>query len=133
MVRGPLVWLGEPDPIVSVDTIRSEDPELSNIREFFDLWLAYDLGLDTFYTTGRIIEIACSPPAANDFNPPAFKLFLLRVAASKGDAGIVSADRLGWWLRRISGRVVNGHRLVKGHLNAARVQFRLSKVGGGTT
>jgi RepB DNA-primase from phage plasmid len=133
IVRSPLVWLGEPDPIASMDTIRDEDPELSDIREFFDLWLAYDLGLDTPYTTARIIEIASVPPAPNDFNPPVFKLFLLRVAASKGDAAVVSADRLGWWLRKISGRVVSGHRLVKGHLNAARVQFRLLKVGGAAT
>jgi len=113
-----------------MDTIRDEDPELSDIREFFDLWLAYDLGLDTPYTTARIIETASAPPAPNDFNPPAFKLFLLRVA---GDKEAVSAKRLGWWLRKISGRVVGGYRLVKGRLNAALAQFRLSKISGVTT
>jgi hypothetical protein len=35
---------------------------------------------------------------------------LLRVAAGKD--GKVSAQRLGMWLRKISGRVVAGHRLV---------------------
>jgi hypothetical protein len=113
-----------------MDTIRDEDPELSDIREFFELWLAYDLGLDTPYTTARIIEIASAPPAPNDFNPPAFKQFLLRVAEDREG---VSAKRLGWWLRKISGRVVNGHRLVKGRFSVARAQFRLSKVGRATT
>ena len=65
MVRSPLVWLNEPDPITSVDSIRQEDPELSNIREFFGLWLAYDLGLDTPYTTSRIIEVAIHRHAAH--------------------------------------------------------------------
>jgi hypothetical protein len=47
MVRSPLVWLEEPDPVSSMETARDEDPELSDIREFFDLWLAYELDLDT--------------------------------------------------------------------------------------
>ena len=38
MVRSPLVWLGEPDPIASMDAAREEDEVLSSIREYFDLW-----------------------------------------------------------------------------------------------
>ena len=127
MVRSPLIWLGEPDPTASVDWIRTEDPELSAIRELFDLWLAYDFGLDTPYTTSRIIEIACAPPASNDFNVPVFKQFLLRMAASKGNEGVVSAERLGLWLRKISGRVVAGHRLISGRERSV-ASFQLKKV-----
>ena len=58
MVRSPLVWLGEPDPILSMDDVREEDPELTMIREFFEFWPIY-LRLDITYTTARIIEIAC--------------------------------------------------------------------------
>jgi hypothetical protein len=111
MVRSPLVWLGEADPTASGDWIRTQDPELADIRELFDLWLAYELDLDATYTTRRILDIACAPPASNDFNPPAFKQFLLRVAASR-DGQTVSSERLGHWLRKISGRVVGGYRLV---------------------
>ena len=123
MVRSPLIWVGEPDPVASMESVRAEDPELANIREFFDLWLAYDLDLDQPYTTNRIIEIASAPPAANDFNPPALKLMLMRVAA---DQDGVSAMRLGWWLKKISGRVVNGYRLIKGGTAPAR--FLLTKL-----
>lgn len=110
MVRSPLVWLGEPDPVGSMDAARNEDPELSDIREFFDLWLAYELDLDLPYTTSRIIEVACAAQAPNDYNPRFFEHFLLRVAVGKD--GKLSAQRLGMWLRKISGRVVAGHRLV---------------------
>ena len=58
MARSPLVWLGEPDPVLSMDGAREEDPVLTKIREFFDLWPIY-LRLDCPYTTARIIEIAC--------------------------------------------------------------------------
>ena len=47
MVRSPLVWLGEPDPITSMDAAREEDEELSSIREYFDLWRDYGLDFDT--------------------------------------------------------------------------------------
>src|SRR5262249_61235671 len=97
-------WLGEPDPVSSMDASRAEDPELSDIRELFSLWLSYEIDLDMPYLTARFIEEACKPPIG--FNPPVFKQFLVRVAGDKD--GDVSAKKLGEWLRRISGRVVSG-------------------------
>ena len=129
MVRSPLVWLGMPDPAVSMETARAEDTVLTDLQEFFDLWIDYDLGLDTPYITSRIIELACAPPVG--FNPPAFEQFLLRIAA--GRDGKISAKRLGEWLRRNSGRVVTrpadgcGYRLIGKQANAARACFQLSK------
>jgi hypothetical protein len=105
MVRSPLIWLDEPDPIISMEGIRDEDAVLNNIREFVSLWLDYGLDLDTPYLTANIIEEACAVPP-NYWGPMSFKQFLLRVAASKGDPGVISADRLGHWLRKISGRIV---------------------------
>ena len=130
MVRSPLVWLGMPDPAASMETARAEDPVLADMREFFDLWIDYELGLDTPYITNRIIELACAPPSG--FNQPVFEEFLLRIAA--GRDGKISSKRLGEWLRRISGRVVTRaaddcrYRLVTGRVNAARATFQLSKV-----
>jgi hypothetical protein len=123
-VRSPLIWLGEPDPASSMDSAREEDQELIDIREFFDLWNAF-LDIDEDYTTGQIIEVACATPASNNFNPPVFKQFLLRVAAE--DKGVVSAIRLGKWLRKISGRVLAGHRLIISR-NRNVAAFRLKKV-----
>ena len=104
MVRSPLAWLDEPDPIISMEGIRDEDAVLNSIREFVRLWLDYGLGLDTPYLTVNIIEEACTAPS-NYWGPMSFKQFLLRIAASK-DPNTVSADRLGHWLRKISGRIV---------------------------
>jgi hypothetical protein len=124
MVRAPLIWLGEEDPVASMDSARAQDPELSDIHEFFDLWISEGLLLNTPYTTARIIELACAQPPSYH-GPLPFKELLLRVAVDKN--GNVSAQRLGWWLRKISGRVVNGYRLVRGQqMNVAA--FRLEKV-----
>jgi len=115
MVRSPLVWLGEPDPWESVETSRMEDPVLSAIREFFTLWSTY-FRLDWPYTVKRMIEIALEEAQqAGNFNTPVLKSFLLTIAAQRGKPDVISPERLGWWLRHTSGRVVIGHRLVKEH------------------
>jgi hypothetical protein len=127
MVRSPLVWLGELDPVQSMDAARDEDPELNDIRELFELWPDY-LDLDERYTTSRIVEVACEAPAANDFNRQPLKDLLLRVAGDYEGGGGISVKRLGWWLRGISGRIEDGLRLNMGRLNKAQVCFWLAKV-----
>jgi hypothetical protein len=105
MVRSPLIWLDEPDPIISMEGIRDEDIVLNSIREFVSLWLDYGLDLNTPRLTINIIEEACAAPP-NYWGPMSFKQLLLRIAASKGNPGVISADRLGLWLRKTSGRIV---------------------------
>jgi hypothetical protein len=49
------------------------------------------------------------------------------VAASRANEGVVSAERLGHWLRKISGRIVAEHRLISGHERNVAA-FQLKKV-----
>jgi len=134
MVRSPLVWLGEPDPVISMEGLRNEDVELADIREFFSLWLEYGLDLDTPYLTASIIEEAIAAPPANYWGPRELKPFLLQVAASRNDPDKISAWRLGLWLRRISGRIVKltdaqgterKYRLMREQARTGRACFRL--------
>jgi len=57
MVRSPLVWLGEPDPVASVDAAQAEDPELADLRELCEWWRG-ELKLDEDYLSARLVEIA---------------------------------------------------------------------------
>ena len=98
MVRSPLIWLGQPDPVGSMESSREEDPELADIRELFTLWNDY-LDVDQRYPTNRIIEIACQPLSPNDFNRQPFKELLFRVAGDRQGA-VVSPKRLGWWFAK---------------------------------
>jgi hypothetical protein len=134
MVRSPLVWLGEPDPVISMEGLRNEDVELADIREFFRLWLEYGLDLDSPYLTASIIEEAIAAPPANYWGPRELKPFLLQVAASRNDPDKISAWRLGLWLRRISGRIVKladaqgterKYRLMREQARTGRACFRL--------
>ncbi|MBP31656.1 MAG: hypothetical protein CL858_28395 [Cupriavidus sp.] len=113
-VRAPLIWLGQPDPCASMETAREEDPELSAIRELFGHWQE-QLGLSSGFTTNTIIKSACEKAPSSSLHPnqqeflrPEFRDLLLRQA---GDGGAVSSRRLGKWLARISGRVVDSLRI----------------------
>jgi len=129
MVRAPLVWLGEPDPVASIDKTQAEDVELANLRGLFNLCVG-EFRSDTIYGTVTLIEAATAAPVG--FNPNPFKDLLLRIAADKD--GDISAKRLGEWLRRNSGRVVRiddgrRFRLVREpHLRDGRAQYRLEEV-----
>ncbi|WP_419952518.1 hypothetical protein [Methylobacterium sp.] len=109
-VRAPLIWLGHADPVRSMEAAREEDPELSAIRELFGHWQAHLTGSRGF-TTNVIIRTACEKQngvqfdyGTQDFIAPEFRDLLLRQA---GEGGAVNSRRLGKWLSRISGRVVD--------------------------
>jgi putative DNA primase/helicase len=127
IVRSALVWLGEPDPIASVDITQAEDPELADLREWFELW-ENEFKLDEPYQSASFVEAASVAPAGFNSNP--LREFLLRVAADKD--GNISTKRLGEWLSRNSGRVVrmsDGRRLWMIRQQAGnRAAFQLSEV-----
>jgi Bifunctional DNA primase/polymerase, N-terminal len=132
MVRSALIWLGEPDPVASVDTTQADDPELAELREWFILWLA-EFKLDEPYTSASFAEAARAAPVG--FNPNLFKEFLLRVAADKN--GDISTKRVGEWLHRNCGRVVrvqrpngsiNRYWMIKGRDRLHVATFQLSEV-----
>ena len=108
MVRAPLIWLDEADPTRSMEAARNEDVELTNIRELFFHWQKH-LSQGESYTAFEIFETASEQDSDRKYQRPEFRDFLLRIA---GDRGAVSSRRLGAWLRKIQGRIVDGLRLV---------------------
>jgi putative DNA primase/helicase len=98
MVRLPLLWLGQQDPVISMNEARKSDPVLANIRQLF--------------TSGWLKE--GQPYRARDIMAKAetdtdLQELLERVAGD--EQGKVSSRRLGNWLSNICGRVVEGYRL----------------------
>jgi putative DNA primase/helicase len=100
MVRAPLIWLGKPDPVDSMEMTREEDPEMSDIDELFGQWRDR-LGTTGTFTALQIRDIAHDHPPLQDL--------LMRVA---GDRSGVSTKKLGAWLRRIQGKIMGGYRLM---------------------
>ena len=112
LVRAPLIWLGEPDTIASIETIRAEDPERANLIEVISHWREH-LGLHEAHTAHKVITKACEKretySGAGDFIRPEFRDVLLRVA---GAGGAVSSRSLGHWLSSVKGRPVGDYKFL---------------------
>jgi putative DNA primase/helicase len=129
MVRSPLVWLGEPDPVGSIETTQAEDTDLADLRELLKLCV-HEFKPDAVYSVATFVDAASVGPVG--FNPNPFKDLLLRIASDKD--GKISPRRLGDWLHRNKGRVVrlaDGRRfwLVREpHVRDGRAQYRIEEV-----
>jgi putative DNA primase/helicase len=109
VVREPLIWLGEADPVRSMERARDMDPEQAAARELVAHWAAC-LGLDKQYTAREIVQRVCHDGTVL-LKRPEFRELLL---SQCGAGGQVDTRKFGQWLKRISGRLYDGHRIVLG-------------------
>ncbi len=96
-VRAPLLWLGHADPCDTTIKVQADDPRLLSLVTVLVQWRD-NLGTLTAYTVQQVINRAIN---VNDFH-----VALLNVASSR-TGNVVSNERLGRWLRKVEGRVVN--------------------------
>jgi putative DNA primase/helicase len=113
MVREPLIWLGEADPAKSMDQGWDEDPEIMDIREFFDSDL---MAIRTHYNTKQLAEMAKGREIED---------LLKRVGGKNGE---IDPYTLGMWLHHIEGRHVDGKRLFKDKSDKKRPKWILDQV-----
>ncbi len=107
LVRSALMWLGEADPVATMEAAREEDPILLAMRSVFGA-LAASVGLDRPLTSAEMIDMAEETLSGQPMNPELREALLL-VASSR--AGRLDVRQLGNWLRRHKGRVDGGVRL----------------------
>lgn len=115
-VREPLIWLGQPDPVASMEEARVNDPERSAAVAFVGQWKAH-LEIGKGLTVAQIIQCACETKEGVafglgrefEFVRPEFNSLLSeKCPLSRGQ---VDPMRLGKWLSNIRGQVHAGHRL----------------------
>lgn len=104
VVRSALVWLGQADPVETMEQARADDPETTALRSLLRAWRNEFTG--EFMTTGRAIERS----KANwngEYTAPDLHHAMQAVAETKGN---LSAMRLGKFLSAKKGRVIDGLR-----------------------
>ncbi|QKK05621.1 MAG: hypothetical protein HND56_07945 [Pseudomonadota bacterium] len=110
----PLMWLGYENPMTSAFETIGADPDRENIRILMDLWW----------------KIYCSKPVMVrqliDTSNPELRDILEDIAPDN-KAGI-NKKKLGWWLKRNAGRIVNGRRIVLGLSNKNAKDWRLEQI-----
>ena len=102
MVRDPLVWLGMDDPVSTREKILRSDPERELLKDILGLW--FDLFGTLPLTTAALITEARKKATLEETLSP----------ICMDHAGGLNSRRLGRWLGKHEGRIVNGFKLVQG-------------------
>lgn len=105
--RQPLLWLGHPDPVATMSTAHSEDPERVLLGRLLEIWQARA-------ASGPVMVrdlVAWAAEGSSDTGSGELGLadVLDQIAGDRG--GSINRKRLGWWLKAHSGHIVGGRRL----------------------
>lgn len=104
LCRQPLLWLGCPDPTTSVFEAIKEDPDRELLGRFLSGWHT------AFGTTSAKVRDAVRSITAHGDDVAELREAITDIAVERGD---VNRRKLGWWMRRHAGRIVDRRRLVK--------------------
>jgi putative DNA primase/helicase len=108
VVRSALVWLGRADPVDTMDRARADDPVMASLAAVLSTW--HQAVGSSARTTGAIKEEAeLVNPLGNPANGE-LRQALVEVADDR--RGSIDARRLGHFVGRHQGRIVNGLKLV---------------------
>jgi len=102
-IRSPILWLDYEDPCASITTVRASDPHREVLNTVLVQW-EQKLGTASSFTIQEVIARAI---VNQDFFGA-----LAAVAISK-QSGSISNDRLGRWLNKNDGKIVNKLKLSK--------------------
>jgi hypothetical protein len=114
-----LLWLGLPDPTESVFEAMAEDPDRETLSRLLTAWQA------VFGKSPAMVRDAVNPGNASA-NDRAELLEVLRDIAD--ERGEINRRKLGWWIKRHSGRIVDGLRLVRVPGNRSAEAWRVESV-----
>ena len=116
MVRRPLIWLGQPDPIQTADELREQDPDIETMRAMFAAWR--EIYSDQVVTAPKVVKDGLEYGLAQHVYPD------LHDALQLACMGKIDARRLGNWLRFHKNRIIDGFQLMQhsydGHLRQSR-------------
>jgi len=104
LCRQPILWLGHPDPAVSVFEAMAEDPDREILGRFLRAWQA------VFGRAPSMVRDAVKQAASSQGESQELGEVLRDIAEERG---VINRRKLGWWIRRHAGRIVEGRRFTR--------------------
>lgn len=104
LCRQPLLWLGCPDPAVSVFEAMAEDPDKETLGRLLKAWEA------AFGKTPAMVRDAVKQATVSSKEHRELDELLRDIAEERGE---INRRKLGWWIKRHAGRIVDGRRFVR--------------------
>lgn len=116
-VRQPLLWLGKPDPVERLFGQLAHDPDRETLGRMLHAWH------EKFATTPKMVRDAIK--ATLVFDQTELRELLLEVADVRGE---ISSKRLGKWLSRHQGRIVDGMRFERNSGTTSAERWQVKRV-----
>lgn len=104
LCRQPLLWLGLPDPAASIFEAMSEDPDRETLSRLLTAWHAI------FAQKPAMVRDAVKQTAVLHHDNAELLEVINDIAEERGG---INRRRLGRWIKRHAGRIVNGMRFVR--------------------
>ena len=108
LCRQPLLWLGQADPTESVFMAMAEDPDRDLLGRILTAWQR------VFGKSAAMVRDAVKRASAFGDEHDELQEVLLEIADERGE---INRRKLGWWIKRHAGRIVDGRRFVRGSGN----------------
>lgn len=119
LVRGAVVWLGWGDPIEEMQAQQQADPEVQKLEMLMSAWQ------ERFGDEGRTAYEILHEPV----DPVAHPNWLEAIELVNTDKqGRPNSQRLGWFLRDMKGRALNGRKFVGVQDRKRRIVWRLENL-----
>ena len=119
LCRQPLLWLGLADATESVFESMAEDPDRETLGRLLTAWES------AFGKTAGMIRDAVKRARVYPDEYAELREVLHDIADERG---AINHRRLGWWIRRHSGRIVDGRRFVRASGNRSAEAWQVESV-----
>jgi len=119
LCRQPLLWLGMNDPTESVFKAIAEDPDRETLDRLLTAWQS------VFGKTAAMVRNAVEQAAGFQNDNAELREVLHDIAGERGE---INRRKLGWWIKRHAGRIVEGRRFVKASGNRSSEAWQVESV-----
>jgi hypothetical protein len=119
LCRQPLLWLGLADPTESVFEAFAEDPDRETLGRLLAAWHG------VFGKTPAMVRDALKNGSAFQDERVDLQEVCQDIAGERGE---INRRKLGWWIRRHAGRIVDGRRFVRASGNRSAEAWHVESV-----
>jgi putative DNA primase/helicase len=114
-IRQTVLWLGLPDPCSSMFAVAQTDPNHERLAELLEVWQQ---------CFGDYPRAARDAVKQAEIQKP-LKSILLEIAGKNGE---IDATRLGYWLKRNEGKVIEGRRFERDQAKTAFAKYAVKSL-----
>lgn len=117
--RQPLLWLDCADPTISVFEAMSEDPDRETLGRLLTAWQS------VFGKTAAMVRDAVKQASIFHDGYVDLREVIHDIADERGE---INRRKLGWWIRRHAGRIIDGRRFVRASGNRSAEAWQVEIV-----